>query len=164
MDIIKIGKYIAENRKKKNMTQEQLAEKLGVTSKTVSRWENGNYMPDNSLLIPLSEELGITLNDLLSGEKVEKEKYQEKLEENLINTIDYSNKKAIEKNIPMICIIVNAVLVITFIIKSIADYFQYDKISNSAPFSAQILVNALYLIIPVIIVCIIGVIAKKKQQ
>ena len=98
MDIVKIGKYIAENRKKKNMTQEQLAEKLGVTSKTISRWENGNYMPDISLLKPLSEELGITLNDLLSGEKVEKEKYQEKLEENIINTIDYSNKKVIEKN------------------------------------------------------------------
>ena len=98
MDIIKIGKYIAENRKKKNMTQEQLAEKIGVTSKTISRWENGNYMPDISLLKPLSEELGITLNDLLSGEKVEKEKYQEKLEENIINTIDYSSKKVIEKN------------------------------------------------------------------
>ena len=98
MDIVKIGKYIAENRKKKNMTQEQLAEKLGVTSKTISRWENGNYMPDISLLKPLSEELGITLNDLLSGEKVEKEKYQEKLEENIINTIDYSNKKVTQKN------------------------------------------------------------------
>jgi transcriptional regulator with XRE-family HTH domain len=98
MDIVKIGKFIAENRKKKNMTQEQLAEKIGVTSKTVSRWENGNYMPDISLLKPLSEELGISLNDLLSGEKVEKEKYQEKLEENIINTIDYSNKKVIEKN------------------------------------------------------------------
>ena len=98
MDIKKIGKYIAENRKKKNMTQEQLAEKLGVTSKTISRWENGNYMPDISILKPLSEELGITLNELLSGEKVEEEKYQEKLEENIINTIDYSNKKIIEKN------------------------------------------------------------------
>ncbi|MBR3674166.1 MAG: helix-turn-helix domain-containing protein [Clostridia bacterium] len=98
MDNIKIGKYIAENRKKKNMTQEQLAEKIGVTSKTISRWENGNYMPDISLLKPLSEELDITLNDLLSGEKVEKEKYQEKLEENIINTINYSNKKVAEKN------------------------------------------------------------------
>ena len=98
MDIVKIGRFIAENRKKKNMTQEQLAEKLGVTSKTISRWENGNYMPDISLLKPISEELGVTLNDLLSGEKVEKEQYQEKLEENIINTIDYTNKKVSEKN------------------------------------------------------------------
>lgn len=98
MDIIKIGKFIAENRKKKNLTQAQLAEKLGVTSKTVSRWENGNYMPDISLLKPLSMELDISLNDLLSGEKVEQEQYQEKLEENILNTIDYTSKKVIEKN------------------------------------------------------------------
>ena len=96
MDVKKIGKFIAENRKKKNLTQEQLAERLGVTSKTISRWENGNYMPDISLLKPLSEELEITLNDLISGEKVDEEHYQEKLEKSLVNTIDYS-KKQIEK-------------------------------------------------------------------
>lgn len=89
---------MAENRKEKKLTQEQLAEKLGVTAKTISRWENGNYMPDISLLKPLSEALGITLNDLLSGEKVEKEHYQEKLEENMMNTIDYTSKKVSEKN------------------------------------------------------------------
>ena len=98
MDIIKIGKFIAENRKKKGMTQEQLAEKLGVTSKTISRWENGNYMPDISLLKPISKELDISLNDLLSGEKVNNEQYQEKLEENILNTIDYTNKKISESN------------------------------------------------------------------
>lgn len=94
MDTIKIGKYIAENRKKKRLTQAQLAEKLGVNSKTISRWENGNYMPDISLLKPLSEELGISLNDLLSGETVKHEHYQDKLEENILNTIDYTNKKS----------------------------------------------------------------------
>lgn len=98
MDIIKIGKFIAENRKAKNMTQAQLAEKLEVTAKTISRWENGNYMPDISLLKPISEELGITLNDLLSGEKVDKQQYQEKLEENILNTIDYTNKEILQKN------------------------------------------------------------------
>lgn len=98
MDTIKIGKFIAEKRKEKKLTQESLAEKLGVTPKTISRWENGNYMPDISLLKPLSEELGITLNDLISGEKVDKEHYQEKLEENIISTIDYTSKKVYEKN------------------------------------------------------------------
>ncbi len=98
MDIVKIGKFIAEKRKEKKLTQENLAEKIGVTSKTISRWENGNYMPDISLLKPLSEELGVTLNDLISGEKVDKEHYQEKLEENIISTIDYTNKKVYEKN------------------------------------------------------------------
>ncbi len=98
MDTIKIGKFIAKKRKEKKLTQEKLAEKLGVTSKTISRWENGNYMPDISLLKPLSEELDVTLNDLLSGEEVDKEHYQEKLEENIISTIDYTNKKVYEKN------------------------------------------------------------------
>lgn len=69
-----------------------------------------------------------------------------------------------KKNIPMICNIVSAILVIAFIVKSIIDYFQYDKIVNSAPFSAQVLVNALYLIIPAIIVFVVGIIVKKKNK
>ena len=78
MDTYKIGQFIAENRKKQNMTQVQLAEKLGVTGKTVSRWENGNYMPDLSLLQPLAKELGITLNELLRGEYIDTEHILEK--------------------------------------------------------------------------------------
>lgn len=115
MDIVKIGKFIAENRKKKNLTQAQLAEKLGVTSKTISRWENGNYMPDISLLKPISDELDITLNDLLSGEKVEKENYQEKLEENMLMTIDYTNRKIYENNtIISILLIVFGIIIALF--------------------------------------------------
>lgn len=98
MDVVKIGKFIAKNRKEKELTQEQLAEKLGVTAKTISRWENGNYMPDISLLKPLSELLNVTLNDLLSGEIVEEEHYQEKVEETIQNTIDYTNQKIKEKS------------------------------------------------------------------
>lgn len=89
----KIGKFIAKLRKEKKLTQEQLAEKLGVTSKSISRWENGNTMPDVSLFEPLCKELNITINELLSGEKIKKEEYQEKFEENVINTINYANKK-----------------------------------------------------------------------
>lgn len=93
MDTKKIGAFIAMNRKKKGLTQEQLGEKLGVSNKTISRWENGNYMPDLSLLQPLSKELDISLNELLSGEKIEKEKAIEYSEKNLTETIDYSTKK-----------------------------------------------------------------------
>ena len=89
----KIGKFIAKCRKEKNMTQSELAEKLGVTDKSIGNWENGRNMPDLSLFKPLCSELGITINDLLSGEKINKEKYQEKFEENIVNTIDYSTKK-----------------------------------------------------------------------
>ena len=88
-----IGKFIAKCRKDKDMTQTELAERLGVTDKSVGNWENGRNMPDLSLFKPLCNELGITINDLLSGEKINKEEYQEKFEENIVNTIDYSTKK-----------------------------------------------------------------------
>ena len=88
----KIGKFIAECRKNKNMTQQDLAEKLGVSDRTIGNWENGRNMPDLSLFKPLCSELDISLNDLMSGEVVNNKEYQEKLEENIINTIDYTNK------------------------------------------------------------------------
>ena len=98
MDQIKIGKFISELRKSKNMTQQQLAEKIGVSFKTVSKWETGRGMPELSTLKPLSDELGITINELLNGEKIKKEEYLNKLEENMIATIDYSDKKINEKD------------------------------------------------------------------
>jgi transcriptional regulator with XRE-family HTH domain len=93
MDTKKIGAFIALNRKKKGYIQEQLAEKLGVTNKTISRWEIGHYMPDLSLLEPLSKELDITLNELLTGEEIIKEEVVEYSEKNLIQTIDYTDKR-----------------------------------------------------------------------
>ena len=74
----KIGKFIAKCRKDKKMTQSELAEKLGVTDKSIGNWENGRNMPDLSLFKPLCDVLGITINDLLSGEKISKDKYQER--------------------------------------------------------------------------------------
>ena len=97
MDQIKIGKFIAELRKTKNMTQQQLGEKIGVSSKTISKWETGKGMPDLSSLKPLSDCLEISINELLSGEKIDEEKYTDKLEENIINTIEYSDKQVNNK-------------------------------------------------------------------
>ena len=94
----KIGRFIANCRKQRKMTQSELGEKLGVTEKSVSNWENGRNMPDLSLFKPLCNELNITLNDLLSGEKVTEKEYREKLEENIINTIDYTNRKLENRN------------------------------------------------------------------
>ena len=93
----KIGKFILECRKKHKLTQSELAEKLGVTDKSVSNWENGRNMPDLSLFKPLCDILEISINDLISGEKVSKDEYQDKFEENLISAIDYTTKKIIEK-------------------------------------------------------------------
>ncbi len=111
----KIGKFIAECRKLKKLTQSDLAEKLGVTNKSISNWENGRNMPDLSLFKPLCELLDISINDLISGEEVTKDKYQKKLEENIINTIDYTNKKVSEKNnlIGFILIITGIMMAIT---------------------------------------------------
>ena len=94
----KIGKFIAENRKLKKITQSELAEKLGVTDRSVSNWETGKNMPDLSLFKPLCEILGITINELMSGEKLSNKEYNEKLEENFINTIDYIDKKKNNSN------------------------------------------------------------------
>ncbi|MDD4706066.1 MAG: helix-turn-helix domain-containing protein [Bacilli bacterium] len=111
----KIGKFIAECRKEKNMTQQELSEKLGVSDRSVGNWENGRNMPDLSLFKPLCVELGITLNDLMSGEKVKEKEYQDKLEENLINTINYANKKIENRNnfIGVILIIFGILISIT---------------------------------------------------
>ncbi len=70
MDQIKIGKFIAELRRREGFTQEALGEKIGVTNKTISRWENGNYMPDIEMLQVLAQELHVSIQELLSGERL----------------------------------------------------------------------------------------------
>ncbi len=115
----KIGKFIANKRKEQKLTQEELAEKLGITYKAVSKWECGKGLPDASIMIKLCKILKITVNDLLSGEIVDKEQYQQKLEQNIIDTIDYSNKKVDEKNKNIAKIIMFAGLFLTFISFSI---------------------------------------------
>ena len=94
----RIGKFIAKCRKEKKMTQQQLAEKLGVTDRSISKWENAKCLPDLSLFNPLCQELDITINELLSGEKIKPENYQKKFEENIVNTIDYSTKRLTKYN------------------------------------------------------------------
>ena len=76
MDQKKIGKFIAELRKGKGLTQAELAEQFGVSNKAVSKWENGKSLPDASIMIDLCNLLGITVNELLSGEKIRMEDYR----------------------------------------------------------------------------------------
>lgn len=87
MDSIKTGQFIAKIRKEKEMTQRQLAEELCISDKTVSKWETGKGMPEVSLMLPLCEALGISVNELLSGERLSKENYKERAEENIVNLI-----------------------------------------------------------------------------
>lgn len=84
MDQVKIGKFIAEKRKGKNLTQAQLAERLNITDRAVSKWETGRSLPDSSVMVELCELIGITVNELLTGEDLEMKNYNEKAELNLI--------------------------------------------------------------------------------
>ena len=87
MDQVKIGKFIAERRKKIGLTQMQLAEKLNITDRAISKWENGKSMPDSSIMLELCDVLKISVNDLLNGEIVTMDNYKEKSEQNLLEMV-----------------------------------------------------------------------------
>ena len=87
MDQVKIGRFIAKSRKKTNLTQMQLAEKLNITDRAVSKWETGKAMPDSSIMLDLCDVLGISVNDLLCGEVVTMDNYNKELENNLLDMI-----------------------------------------------------------------------------
>lgn len=103
MDTVKIGKFLAELRRERHMTQEELGERLGVTNKTVSRWENGNYMPPVEMLAELSSLYGVSINEIVSGKRLEKAEVESAAEENLTaalsdsfslrERVDYFSKK-----------------------------------------------------------------------
>ena len=84
MDLNKTGSFIAELRKQKKLTQVQLAQKLNVSEKTISKWECGKGFPDTSIMLPLCKELGVTANELLSGKVLKESDYKQKAEENII--------------------------------------------------------------------------------
>ena len=87
MDQVKIGKFIAECRRKTNLTQMQLAEKLNITDRAISKWETGKALPDSSIMLELCDVLGISVNDLLCGEVVSMDNYNKELENNLLEMI-----------------------------------------------------------------------------
>jgi transcriptional regulator with XRE-family HTH domain len=91
MEQEKIGGFIASLRKEQGLTQKSLAEKINVTDKAVSKWENGRCLPDNSVMQPLCDALGITVNELLSGERLGSDDYSKKAEENIMTLINENN-------------------------------------------------------------------------
>ena len=94
-----IGKFIAKQRKLKELTQEELAEKLGITKNAVSKWERGLCLMDMSLLKPLSEILGVSVNDILAGEIINNKDIEKKSEENIIKLTELTNLKSIKYGI-----------------------------------------------------------------
>jgi len=109
MDQVKIGRFISERRKKAGLTQMQLAEKLNITDRAVSKWETGRAMPDSSIMLELCGILEISVNDLLCGEVVSMENYNRELESNLLEMVrqkEESDKRLLRAEIVMgICCI-----------------------------------------------------------
>ena len=114
MDQIKIGKFIAECRKNNNLTQMQLAEKLNITDRAISKWENGKSMPDSSIMLDLCNELKISVNELLSGEVVKMEDYKKQAEENLLKIEKEREQK--DKQLLNLEIVIGYLSSITFLV------------------------------------------------
>ena len=112
MDQIQIGKFIAECRKRNNLTQMQLAEKLNITDRAISKWENGKGMPDSSIMLDLCKELRISVNELLSGEVIKMDAYNEKLEQNLIDMV--KQKEESDKRLLTMEIVIGALTSVVF--------------------------------------------------
>ena len=116
MDQIKIGKFIAEKRKEKNMTQSELAEKLNITDRAISKWENGNCMPDVGTIPDLCSILSISINDLFSGEVVDMKDNEKRLEENLLEMAklkEISDKRLL--NLEIVIGFISAITLFAFI-------------------------------------------------
>ncbi|MGN0447851.1 MAG: helix-turn-helix domain-containing protein [Acutalibacteraceae bacterium] len=120
----KTGTFISTLRKEKELTQAQLAEKLNVTDKAVSRWETGKGMPDSSLLVPLANILGITVNELLTGERIPEETFNQKSEDNLVVAVQ-TTEKAVKQGktvkLFLILAIIFCVLSILLLIKNVIE-------------------------------------------
>ena len=123
MNQIQIGRFIAASRKARNLTQRQLADKLGISDKTVSKWECGKGLPEVSLMLPLCASLGITVNDLLSGErvsgtndllsgeKVSSTDYQKKAEGNMMNLMKENEENKRWMILSVICAVITVIAV-----------------------------------------------------
>ena len=106
MDQVKTGQFIKTCRKEKNLTQREIAEKLNISEKTVSKWETGNGLPEVGLMLPLCELLEISVNELLSGERLDEKEYHEKAEQNIMSLIQ---EKAEAKKKLIIAVIIGVI-------------------------------------------------------
>lgn len=109
MDQVRIGRFIAEMRKTQNFTQRQLADLLSVSDKTISKWECGKGLPEVSLMLPLCDALHITVNDLLSGERLSDTEYQERAEKNMVDLIKENEENKKRMLLSIICGVITVI-------------------------------------------------------
>ena len=125
MDQVKIGKFIAECRKKENLTQMQLAEKLNITDRAISKWETGKSLPDSSIMLELCDILGISVNDLLCGEIVTMANYNKELENNLLEII--KQKEQADKRLLSIEVFMGiTAIIVLFALIFVAAFIQME--------------------------------------
>ena len=122
MDQVKTGRFIKACRKEKNLTQHEVAEKLNISEKTVSKWETGNGLPEVGLMLPLCELLEISVNELLSGERLDGKKYFEKAEQNIMSLIE--EKAEAKKKIIIAVIIAVTTLLAGLALMLVADLLE----------------------------------------
>ncbi|MBQ9375862.1 MAG: helix-turn-helix domain-containing protein [Ruminococcus sp.] len=129
MDQIKIGKFIASKRKEQDLTQAQLAEMLGITDRAISKWETGKSLPDASIMLDLCSLLKITVNDLLSGEVVSMDNYNNEMEKNLLKMVEQkeqSDKRLLRLEI-LIGIISTVLLLLMIVFGAVLIKMDYAK-------------------------------------
>ena len=122
MEQVKIGKFISECRKAKKLTQAELAEKLDITDRAISKWETGKGMPDSGIMLALCNELGISVNELLSGERIEMNNYNERVEKNLLEMVkqkEENDKRMLRMEILMGILSILPLLISTIIVIAI---------------------------------------------
>ena len=126
MDQMRIGKFIAESRKALGLTQRQLADTLDISDKTVSKWECGKGLPEVSLMLPLCRTLGISVNEMLSGERLDEKNYKERAEENMMDLIKENAENKKRMALSVICGAITVIAVCSLI--TIASYLQLPVI------------------------------------
>lgn len=149
MDQIKTGRFIAAERKRKNYTQRELAEVLGISDKTISKWETGKGFPEVSLLLPLCSELEISVNELLSGERLQSVDYKKKAEENMVNLVreaQESRKKIILSAMVAVLVIIAAVPM--FVLSGMLEMDTWLRV-------VLIVLGSLILVVGIVIACVL---------
>lgn len=149
MDLRVIGKFIQERRKAKKLTQVQLAEKLNVSEKTISKWECGNGFPDTTLMLPLCEVLEISANELLSGKVLSNEEYKNNADKNIV-TLKTTNERLSKLLLKCEWIIGILSVIIILVGSIIASYINFPEI-----WRILIVVGSLLLSLPLILFAIL---------
>ena len=133
----KIGRFIAELRKEKNMTQQELADKLNITDRAISHWENGRSMPDAGVILELCKILNINVNELLSANKIKEENYNERAEESLLEMrreIETQNKRILTLN----KIIIYLAIIIFVVIGLVATFIEMSMLIRNIIFAVDL--------------------------